>query len=203
MTANRAIDFFEAQFRRQAAAGERALNPFEAATLPHLHGRVLDMGCGLGNLALAAAGRGCEVRAVDASEAGVACLRARAQAAGAAVDAVCADAAAFATAGRFDAVVSIGLLMFFDCPTARRLLARWQDWVAPAGVMAVNVLVEGTTYLDMFDPAGHCLWKPDELDAAFAGWELAHAVTEDYPAPGGTVKRFRTLIARKPEGVRS
>ena len=127
MIEGRAVEFFDAQFRRQASRGERELNPFERAALPHLSGRILDLGCGLGNLALAAAARGCE----------------------------------------------------------------------PGGIMAVNVLVEGTTYLDMFDPAGHCLWKPADLDAVFAGWDVLHAATEEFPAPGGTLKRFRTLIVRK------
>lgn len=200
MAANRCVEFFDAQFRRQARQGELALNPFEAAVLPHLAGRVLDLGCGLGNLALAAARGGCEVLAVDASPAGIDCLAARAAEAGTPVHAMVADAREFEPAHRFDAVISIGLLMFFDCDTARALLARWQSWVRPGGIMAVNVLVEGTTFLDMFDPAGHCLWKPGELEAAFAGWDLESVSDEEYPAPHGSLKRFRTLIARKRQG---
>ncbi len=205
MIANRSVEFFDAQFRRQAGAGELVLNPFERAVLPHLEGRVLDMGCGLGNLALAAAARGCEVMALDASPAGIESLAERARAAGLAVDASIADARTFETDRRFDAVVSIGLLMFFDCDTARALVRRWQGWVRPGGAMAVNVLVEGTTYMDMFDPAGHCLWKPADLDAAFAGWDLFYDKTEEFPAPNSSLKRFRTLIARKcglPPGLR-
>lgn len=197
MIANRSVEFFDAQFRRQAGAGELALNPFERAALPYLEGRVLDMGCGLGNLALAAAARGCEVMALDASPAGIESLAERAHAAGLAVDASIADARTFETDRRFDAVVSIGLLMFFDCATARALVRRWQGWVRPGGVMAVNVLVEGTTYLDMFDPSGHCLWKPADLDAAFEGWDMRYDKTEEFPAPNASLKRFRTLIARK------
>lgn len=197
MIDNRSVDFFDAQFRRQASCGEAALNPFERAVLPHLSGRVLDLGCGLGNLALAAAARGCDVLAVDASPAGVESLARRAATDGASVRAVLADARTFRSESRFDAVVSIGLLMFFDCETARRLAARWREWVEPGGTMAVNVLVEGTTYLDMFDPSGHCLWKPADLDAGFADWDLVHAATEEFPAPGGALKRFRTLIGRK------
>ena len=195
MIFNRSIAFFDAQFRREAGCGELALNPFERAVLPHLRGSVLDMGCGLGNLALAAAKRGCEVLAVDASPAGIESLGARA--AGTGVRPLLADAREFEAGRRFDAVVSIGLLMFFDCDTARSLVRRWQSWVGPGGVMALNVLVEGTTFLDMFDPSGHCLWKPAELDAAFAAWDPLYVADEEFPAPGGTVKRFHTLIARK------
>ena len=119
------------------------------------------------------------------------------RAAGANLEARVADARSFQAEGRFDVVVSIGLLMFFDCAAARALLERWQDWVRPGGVMAVNVMVEGSTYLDMFDPSGHCLWKPADLDAAFAGWEIRRADDDEFPAPQATVKRFRTLIAVK------
>ena len=45
--------------------------------------------------------------------------------------------------GQFDAIVSIGLLMFFDCATARRVLADVRAHVRPGGVAVVNVLVEG------------------------------------------------------------
>jgi tellurite methyltransferase len=195
--ANRSVEFFDTQFRREAACGELALNPFERAALAHLSGRVIDIGCGLGNLALAAAARGCEVLAVDASPAGIESLARRAAESGAAVHAVLADARELDPGASFDAVVSIGLLMFFDCPTARTLVRRWQGWVRPGGVMAVNVLVEGTTYLEMFDPSGHCLWKPEELEAVFRDWDPAFVSDEEFPAPRGTVKRFRTLIARK------
>lgn len=202
MVGNRSVDFFEAQFRREAAGGDDpALNPFEEAVLPWLSGRVADLGCGMGHLALAAASRGCDVVAVDASPAGIGHLAERARAGGASVEARLADARDFRAEGAFDAVVSIGLLMFVDCGTARALLARWQSWVRPGGIMAVNVLVAGTTFLEMFDPASHCLWTPGELDAAFAGWIPLHAATEDFPAPGGTLKRFRTLIARKSPGA--
>lgn len=193
---NRSVEFFEAQFRRQARERELALNPFERAVLPNLSGSVLDIGCGMGNLALAAAARGCEVTAVDACSAGIESLDARVREAQAQVRPVLADAREFEAARDYDALVSIGLLMFFDCPTARSLVRRWQGWVRPGGVMAVNVLLEGTTFLDMFDPSGHCLWNPEELREAFAGWHLIEVCDEDFPAPRSTVKRFRTLIAR-------
>jgi tellurite methyltransferase len=50
----------------------------------------------------------------------------------------------------------------------------------------------------MFDPAGYCLFGRDELSAAFAGWQTVLSRHEDFPAPGGTLKRFHTLVARAP-----
>ncbi|HSB99280.1 MAG TPA: methyltransferase domain-containing protein, partial [Burkholderiaceae bacterium] len=175
------------------------LNPFEQATLPHLHGRVLDYGCGLGNLARAAARQGCTVLALDASPTAIRHLREASLAEALPIEAVEADLRTHRLQESFDAVVSIGLLMFFDCPTAFAQLAQLQSHVKPGGVAAINVLVEGTTYLDMFDPAGHCLFAHDELPRRFAGWEILRLDRQDFAAPGARAKSFVTLIARKPQ----
>jgi len=196
---NVSIDFFERQFRRQSRAGAVALNPFEAAALPHLHGRVLDLGCGMGSLALAAARRGCRVLALDGSAAAIAHLRRSARGANLALEARRAELRDYRIEGEFDAIVSIGLLMFLDCPAATRLLARIQRHVVPGGIAVVNVLVEGTTYMEMFDPAAHCLFARGALREAFAGWELMLDETSEFDAPQGTRKVFATVIARRPE----
>jgi tellurite methyltransferase len=193
-----ALQFFDRQFRKQVEARDYELNPFERATLPHLRGDVLDLGCGLGNLALAAAERGCRVTALDASVAAIADLTRRAGDRGLALEAHCADLRHYVPAGQYDCVVSIGLLMFFSCPDARGLLARLREAVGPGGLAAVNVLIEGTTFMDMFDPEAHCLFGRDELGEAFAGWQVLLSRFEDFSAPGGTLKRFHTLLARTP-----
>jgi len=98
----------------------------------------------------------------------------------------------------FDVVVAIGLLMFFGPTTARRQLAQLQGHIRPGGNTVINVLTEATTFLDMFDPAEHYLFEPDELQDAFAGWEILSQSFDDFPAPRNTQKCFATLIARKP-----
>ena len=55
MNTNQSITFFDAQFQKQVAGGDFVLNPFEKAALPFVRGRVLDLGCGLGNLSIEAA----------------------------------------------------------------------------------------------------------------------------------------------------
>lgn len=198
MQTNASVTFFDRQFQKQVENHEFQLNPFELAALPHLTGRVLDFGCGLGNLAMAAAERGCSVQALDASPAAIDCLRQRAAAAKLPVEAIEADLRDYRIDGDFDCVVSIGLLMFFDCATAGRVLSMLQHHVRPGGIAAINALIEGTTYLDMFEPGNYCLLPRDELGQRFAGWNILHAEFRDFEAPGQTVKSFVTLIARKP-----
>lgn len=198
MATDSSIRFFDHQFEQQLRQADLHLNPFESLALPYLRGHVLDYGCGLGNLALSAARQGCRVMALDASHTAIQHLRRVAASEALPLEAAEADLRTYALNAEFDTVVSIGLLMFFDCPTAFGQLAALQEHVRAGGIAAINVLVEGTTYDDMFDPAGHCLFSPDDLAGRFAGWEILRSERHDFPAPHETVKSFLTLIARKP-----
>jgi tellurite methyltransferase len=201
VTSDRSIEFFEQQFAQQLREHRFELNPFETLSLPHLHGRVLDFGCGLGNLTIAAARRGCSVVALDASGAAIDHLRRVASTEGLAIEARQVDLRHHAIQEDYDTIVSIGLLMFFDCPTAFDTLANIQAHVQPGGTAIINLLVEGTTFLDMFDVESHCLFARDELARRFAHWDVLAAEHGDYPAPRGSMKSFETLIARKPDST--
>lgn len=194
----RAVEYFGAQFERQIAAHDYQLNPFEERALPYLSGNVLDLGCGLGNLALAAAARGAHVTAYDACELAVEDLAERAIASGLDVWVRAVDLKGWHPEETYDAVNCIGLLMFFGREDALAGLAAVGDAVRPGGVAVVNAMIEGTTFLAMFDPEAYYLFAPDEVAAPFAGWEVLHDSVEEFPAPGDKVKRFRTLIARRP-----
>jgi len=198
MKPSSSVDFFDRQFQQQTRNSDRALNPFELAALPYLSGRVLDYGCGMGNLAFAAAERGCSVLALDASPTAIEHIQRRAATELLPVHGAVADLRDFELDEDFDSVVSIGLLMFFDCPTAFKALSNLQAHVREGGVAVVNVLVKGTTYLDMFDTAGYCLFSRSELETRFAGWNILHSGFRDFDAPGGKNKAFATVIARKP-----
>lgn len=200
MRPNISIHFFDKQFQQQSLNGDCTLNPFELAAIPYLTGRVLDYGCGMGNLAFAAAERGCSVLALDASPTAVRHIQKRAATASLSVQGEEADLRDFELSEDFDAVVCIGLLMFFDCETAFKVLEDLQSRVREGGIAVINVLVDGTTYLDMFDKQSHCLFSRTEMEARFAGWQILHAEFSDFEAPGGKKKAFTTLIARKPSG---
>ena len=198
MNPDGSVAFFDRQFQQQVRDRDFKLNPFELAALPHLRGHVLDFGCGLGNLAIAAAQRGCPVVALDASRSAISHLRQRAAAEALPVEAIEADLRHHQISEDFDCVVSIGLLMFFDCATAFQTLSMLQARVRPGGIAVVNVLVEGTSYLDMFQPGNYCLFARNELETRFADWNILHAEFHDFDAPGQTIKSFATVIAEKP-----
>jgi len=197
MNTTSSITFFDTQFQRQVRDGDFALNPFEKAALPYLRGRVLEFGCGLGNLAVAAAERGCSVVALDASHAAIEHLRQVASDKALPIEAYEAELRDYELREDFDAVVSIGLLMFFDCPAAFRQLSSLQSHVRRNGIAVVNVLVEGTTYLDMFDSRGHCLFAREEMRRRFAGWSMLHYEYQGFDAPNEQIKSFVTVIAQK------
>ena len=135
--------------------------------------------------------------AIDASPTAVNHITERCASEGLAVTARQADLRRYEITQEYDVIVSIGLLMFFEPESARRQLAEVQNHVRTGGIAVVNVLIEGTTYMDMFDPAGHYLFQRDELREAFASWKILSEQFDDYKAPTNSVKRFVTIIARK------
>lgn len=197
MNPNKSVDFFDTQFRKQVAAGEFVLNPFETACLPFMHGRTLDFGCGLGNLAIAAARRGLDVTAVDASAAAIKHIREVATAEKLRIDAQCADIGGYTIPGSFDTIAAIGLLMFFPRNKAIELLLQIQAHLADHGTAIINVLAEGTTYMGMFEPDHYHLFAKDELRDRFAGWNILHCANDEFDAPEGTKKSFITIVAQK------
>ncbi|MEK6242988.1 MAG: hypothetical protein AABM33_00680 [Pseudomonadota bacterium] len=79
--------------------------------------------------------------------------------------------------------------------------ARALEAVRPAGTLIVNLLIEGTTFMGMFDEkAGYCLFGEEELPRTLTGWQMLEDRVEQFPAPEG-IKRFRTTIARRPAAL--
>lgn len=191
------VDFFDKQFSKQVLQKQHELNPFELLTLPYLAGQVLDFGCGLGNLSIKAAEAGCRVLALDASPTAITHLQRVAGERGLPITALEADLCSYRIDASFDTVVSIGLLMFFDRGTALAQLAQMRASVRRGGILSVNVLIEGTTFLDMFDPACYYLFGAEELREALSEWDILEEAFHDFEAPQSTLKRFATVIARR------
>jgi tellurite methyltransferase len=198
VTHNKSIKFFEAQFQRQIREQDYALNPFETLALDYLTGTVLDLGSGLGNLSLEAGRRGHRVLAVEASPAAVARIKRDAQEEGLLVQAIQAHVKRWTIDQPYDTIVAIGLLMFFRRDHALELLSAIQKHVNPGGRAIINVLIEGTTYMGMFDADNYYLFPRDELEEQFTGWRILSSRYETFSAPEGTRKEFSTVIAEKP-----
>jgi hypothetical protein len=47
-----------------------------------------------------------------------------------------------------------------------------QVHLVPGGTMVVNVLMDGTTYMDKFDPNAHCLIPQSFLQAQYSCWQV-------------------------------
>lgn len=194
---NTSITFFETQFRRQVRDNEYLLNPFEDLALDYLQGEVLDLGAGLGNLSLEAGRRGHRVLAVEASPTAVARINRDAGEAGLPVKAIQEDLGHWRIDRTYDTIVAIGLLMFFNRATALNLLYDIQSNIKFGGIAVINTLVEGTTYMEMFDPDNYHLFARAELEHLFDNWTILESVEHSFPAAANTVKVFTTLIARK------
>ncbi len=194
---NQSIDFFERQFQSQVRSGDFALNPFEKLALPHVAGRVLELGCGLGNLSVAAARGGCSVRALDASPTAVEHLRQVADSMRLPIRAEQVELSMYRIAESYDTLIAIGLLMFFPKHRALELLEDIKAHVEPGGNAIINVLTEETTYLGMFDPDNYYLFGEGELRARFSGWDLLEFSRHRFDAPGSTFKAFVTVVARR------
>src|SRR3989338_4953563 len=177
----KSVEFFETQFERQVRDQEYALNPFETLAVDYLTGSVLDLGSGLGNLSLEAGRRGHRVVAIDASPTAVERINMDAGREGLPVEAIQLGIENWSIDRMYDTVVAIGLLMFFRREQALDLLRAIQEHVRRGGHAIVNVLIEGTTYMGMFDPNSYYLFARKELEECFSGWTILCSRYDTFP----------------------
>ncbi len=195
---NHSIKFFDTQFQGQVNKGDFSLNPFEKLALPFLKDKILDLGCGLGNLAIEAARRGCTVLALDASKTAIERIHNVAAAENLAIKAELADLSTYRISENYDVIVSIGLLMFMEKSKAYEMLNNIKLHVGPGGYAIINVLIDTTTYLDMFDAEKYYLFAKKELQQQFEGWNIVQERYDSFEAPNKTLKEFVTIVAYKP-----
>lgn len=178
------LESFEQEHRDRIAAADYGLSAFEQAILPHLWGDVLDLGCGLGILALAAAEQGCRVVALDASPTAIGDLARRARERGLAIEAHTADLRHYVPGAQYDCVVALGLLDQLASGEARGLLARLREALRPDGIAALSVIADA-------DPGR------DELLRTFAGWQILVSTHQQAFAPDGEPRCVHILVARQ------
>jgi 2-polyprenyl-3-methyl-5-hydroxy-6-metoxy-1,4-benzoquinol methylase len=152
-------------------------------------GRIADLGCGQGWSAIAVARRfpAAEVWGVDTDPASIEDARAEAARAGAKVRFECADAAALARHGPFDAVL---------------LLEVVHDLARPVDVLAAarRALADGGCVLVADEKVAPAFCAPgDDLERLMYGWSIVHCLpsqmAEQPSAALGTVLREDTLRA--------
>ena len=160
-------------------------------------GRVLELGCGTGRVALHLGRRGGEVWAVDADPDLLEVLEACASAEGLEVRAVCADVRALALDVDFELVIApMQLAQMLDAAGGRRAtLAGALAHLAPRGVVAVAVVERLTA---AFEGTAAALPDVRERD----GWIYSSLPTLAPMADGGLeIRRLRQAVS--PDGALS
>lgn len=130
------IDWSDGDYARTASQ----LEPIAKAVVERLRiaagQRVLDVGCGTGNAALAAARTGADVTGVDPADGLLALARRRAQENGLDVEFLRGDAEKLPVAGAFDVVMSVfGVIFAADAAQATREMIRS---TRPGGTVALT-----------------------------------------------------------------
>ena len=151
-----------------------------------LTGRLLDAGCGTGENALLAAGRGADVTGIDVAPTAIARARAKAAARGLAARFEVADALDLGRLGlTADTVIDSGVFHVFGDDDRARYVASLAAVLRPAGVC----------YLMCFSDRQPGTWGPrrvraDELRAAFSdGWAVESITADTFdvnPVNGAT-----------------
>lgn len=137
--------------------------------------RVLDLGCGEGRNAFYLATRGCEVTAVDRSEAGIAKLCELAAQVDLPITGVVADLNDYVVEGTWDLVMAHGVIDYLDNARWRELLHEVKDATAPGGINAYTCMLFTDRHPapPEFGSAGfkHSV-APGELRAFYDDWDL-------------------------------
>jgi SAM-dependent methyltransferase len=135
-------------------------------------GRALDVGCGTGTQAVYLARNGWEVTAIDAVPRPLSRARARAEAAGATVDWILADAARIERLGLapgFTLVFDRGCFHGLDDPQRAAYSAAVTELAAPGATLLMMAFAPNRV------PIGPAGVEQSELLGRFTGWQLVSA----------------------------
>ena len=187
--------------------GPRGLGGATGAPSPHLLaemarlreaaalGPVLDLACGRGRNALAAAQAGLRVAAIDRDRGALAALRAAARERGAAVAAVRADLeTGLGIPVRPASCGGILVFRFLFRPLAPAIEAA----LAPGGILLYETFTLDQKSFDYGPKSSAFLLEPGELRALFSGLELLHF--SEGIREGSRPEALARLTARRPPG---
>lgn len=158
-----------------------------------VHGRVLDAGCGTGELSLYLAAKGHSVVGVDASPTAVERARRKARIRGLPVEFRVADALEPPEIGRFDTVVDSGLFHVFDDADRARYVDTLGSLLRPGGRALVLCFADTVP-----GRGGPRRVSPGELREAFAdGWSVEWIRESVFETRGGGVPAYLALVERR------
>lgn len=127
--------------------------------------RLLELGCGTGGNALAAARHGHAVLGVDSDPENIARMTERAREQELEIDGVVSDVATFDTTDRFDAVLLDGMVRPLDSVAeATALITRAQSFVEPGGHV---LLADDPATMEVVDAAFPSDWRTTFENAGF------------------------------------
>ena len=166
-----------------------------AAETGLVRGRVLDIGCGTGELALYLAARGYPVVGVDAAPAAIVRARRKATERGLDAEFGIADALDPPEIGRFDTVFDSGLFHVFDDPDRERYVDVLRSLLRRGGRALVLCFADTAP-----GRGGPRRVSPDEIRGAFAereGWTVEWVREAVFETRGGPVPAYLSLAVRR------
>jgi tellurite methyltransferase len=172
--------------------------------------RVLDLGCGEGRNALYLATRGCDVTAVDRSEAGLRKLSYMANRAGVSLTTHVADIATLDIEDEYALVMAHGFLHYLSKAEVGDLIGKVKEKTTPGGfnVYTYKYFNEEFPRPDEFRAARYLdSLGPNELREYYADWEIirydVYAKWDSHPGIPIHCHPVEKLVARKPRRVAS
>lgn len=169
--------------------------------------RVLDLGCGEGRNAFFLAGRGCEVTAVDISDAAIEKLGTLAERTGLRIDLAVADISEYPITGAFDLVMAHGVIDYLENAQWRELLERVRDHTLPGGFNAYTCMLftdEHPTLPELAEAGFKHSLAPGELAGFYSDWSLIrhdrYVKWDQHPGVPEHCHPVDKVVARRPGG---